>query len=851
MKLFEKKKLTVLCSLLIPLSVGFGSQAIAAEGNDADEREVEEVVSVGTRGKPRSVMESPAPVDVIPASEIINQGGTDLNDLVRNTVPSYNVNAQPISDAATIVRPANLRGLAPDHTLVLVNGKRRHRAAVITWLGNGISNGSQGPDISAIPGMALKNLEVLRDGAAAQYGSDAIAGVMNFVLNDASEGGAAEVRYGQYSAGDGDTYTFAGNIGLPLGEDGFLNLTLEYGNTDPTDRAVQRADAQALIDAGYQEVPQPHAQIWGTPIVDNDLKFWANYGITLSDSVELYGHGNYNSKTVDGGFFYRNPTNRGGVYSNDGGQTLLVGDLTPDDGVGCPVVTLDGVIPDPVAFQQVLDDPNCFTFQELIPGGFTPRFGGDYTDVSFLAGLRGELENGLLWDASFYYGNNEVDFFINNTVNASYGPDTPRDFDPGAYEQEEINFNLDFNYPLTDNVNLAFGAEHRTEEFTIRPGQVESYTAGPLADQGFSTSSNGFPGFPAVTSGTWSRSNYALYTDVEWQASDDLLIQTALRFEDFEDFGTTTNYKLGLNYHITDEFGVRATYSTGFKAPTPGQANASNTSTELTGGVLVNNGTIPPTNPVALANGGKPLGPEESTNLALGAFFSLGEVDVTIDYFNIDVTGRLNLSSEVRLTPEQIQELIDAGVPGAGDLTQFRFFTNDFDTNTEGVDIVATTSVDWDSGATTTFNFAFNYTSTEVTNYNPETIGPARIRQIEETTPDTRWTLTANHRMNQFRILGRVSYYGEWYDSFEYDVFGTEAIFPSEFIVDLEGEYNYTDNLSLIIGVNNVFDNKGATTEEVNNLGFDTATVLGNKYSQYTPFGFNGAFWYGRIRYEF
>ncbi len=566
--------------------------------------------------------------------------------------------------------------------------------------------------------------------------------------------------------------------------------------------------------------------------------------------MELYGHGNYNSKHVDGGFFYRNPTNRGGVYSNDGGATLLVGDLTPDDGVGCPVVVMNGVTPDPVAFQQVLDDPNCFTFQELIPGGFTPRFGGDYTDVSFLAGLRGELENGLAWDASMYYGKNKVDFFINNTVNASYGPDTPRNFDPGAYTQKDLNFNLDFNYPLTDNVNVAFGAEHRTEEFTITPGQVESYTAGPLAEQGFSTSSNGFPGFPAITSGSWDRSNYALYVDTEWQASDDLLVQGALRFEDFQDFGTTTNYKLGLNYHITDDFGVRATYSTGFKAPTPGQANASNTSTELTGGVLVNNGTIPPTNPVALANGGKPLGPEESTNLALGAFFSVGEVDVTVDYFNIDVTGRLNLSSEVRLTPEQIQDLIDAGVPGAGDLTQFRFFTNDFDTNTEGVDIVATTSTDW-LGGTTTWNLAFNYTSTNVTKYNPETIGPARIRQIEETTPDTRWTLTANHQMDQFRILGRVSYYGEWYDSFEYDVFGTNAVFPSEFIVDFEGEYDFSDSLKLIVGVNNVFDNKGATTEEVNNLGFDTATILGNKYSQYAPFGFNGAFWYGRIRYEF
>ncbi|MFK8019189.1 MAG: TonB-dependent receptor plug domain-containing protein [Pseudomonadales bacterium] len=830
----------------VAATIGVHTSSISAQ----EEVIIEETVTVGTRGKPRSATDSPAPVDVFGGSDFSNQGDTDVNNLLRNAVPSYNVNDQPISDAATLVRPANLRGLAPDHTLILVNGKRRHRASVITWLGNGISNGSQGPDTAAIPALALKTVEVLRDGAAAQYGSDAIAGVMNFNLKDANEGGTIEVRYGQFSEGDGESVTIAGNVGLPLGDSGFINITAEYGNSDDTSRSEQRADAQSLIDAGYQGVPAP-AMIWGLPIVDDNIKLWANFGFDLGEGTEIYGHTNYNSKSVDGGFFYRNPTNRGAVYSNDGGETLLIGDLTPGAGTTCPTVGFeaDGVTPD-ANFAQVVADPECFSFQETIPGGFTPRFGGDVTDMSFLAGVRGETDSGLLWDISAYYGNHESDFFINNTVNASLGPNTPRDFDPGSYEQTDTNLNADFSYAISETVNLGFGAEYRVEEFTIGAGQVESFTAGPLADQGFSTSSNGFPGFPQVTSGSFDRSNYAAYVDAEWDATDDLLVQAAVRFEDFEDFGTTTNFKLGANYHVTDNFGVRATYATGFKAPTPGQSNASNTSTELTGGVLVNNGTIPATNPVALANGSRPLEPEDSTSIALGMFFNVGNFDVTIDYFNIDVEDRLNLSSEVVLSAAQIAQLVADGVPGAGDLTQFRFFSNDFDTNTSGVDIIVSTSTEW-LGGTTDWNLAFNHTKTDVERFNPDTIGPLRLRQIEETTPDTRWNLSANHNIGAFRVLARVSFYDEWFDSFENDVFGSDAVFDSEYIVDLEAAYDINEQSSILIGANNVFDNNGQKATDVNNLGSNSALVLGNTYSQYSPFGISGAYWYARYQYNF
>lgn len=798
---------------------------------------LEEVVTLGSRTKARSVTDSPAPVDVLTGDELVAQGGSDMSDLIRNVVPSFNVNDQPISDAATLVRPANLRGLAPDHTLLLVNGKRRHRAAVITWLGNGISNGSQGPDIAAIPGSAIKSVEVLRDGAAAQYGSDAIAGVMNFQLKDASEGGSVDVKYGEYSEGDGEQYTIAINKGLPLGDDGFLNLTAEYSSQDATDRSVQRADAQGLIDDGYVGVPV-NAMVWGTPDIDDDIKLFANFGIQLGETTELYGYTNYNNKTAEGGFYYRNPTDRGGVYGD--GDELLVGDLTPNDGNACPTVALTGNIPDAAAFAQVVADPNCFSFQETIPGGFTPRFGGEVTDTALLLGVRGE-EGDLSWDVSAYYGKNEADFFINNTVNASMGPDSPRDFDPGAYEQEDINFNVDFVYAVSDQLGLAFGAEYRTEEFTIKPGEFASYTDGGLGDQGFSTSSNGFPGFSPSISGSWERKNYAAYFDVEYDVTDDLLLTTAIRFEDFDDFGSTTNYKLGANYSITDNFGMRATFSTGFKAPTPGQSNASNLSTQNVNGVLVNQGTIPSSSAVAMEAGGRALEPEESKNFTIGTYFNIGELDVTIDYFDIDVSDRLNLSSEKVLSPTQRAQLIAEGIAGVDDIAEFRFFTNDFDTNTSGIDIVASMDTDWLNGMTT-WSLAYNYTKTEVEKFNPDTVDDVRVKQIEETTPDTRWNFTAVHQMDALRLMGRVSYYGDFFDN---EAGGT---FDDATTLDLELAYDLNEGSTITLGGRNVTNEKGCT---VDSCSTSSRTDTGNKYSQFSPFGFNGSLWYARYQYSF
>ena len=855
------KRLAMLLGIAT-LSVAFTQQAVAQDADaDADEYgDIEEVVTTGTRGQPRSVTESMVPIDVISADEFISQGGTDLSDLIRNVVPSYSVNMQPISDAATVVRPANLRGMAPDHTLVLVNGKRRHRASVIYWLGNGVADGAQGPDISPIPAIALKQVEILRDGASAQYGSDAIAGVLNFILKDAREGVTVEAKYGSFYEGDGDVYSIAANIGLPLGDEGFVNFSVEYGESDATDRSVQRQDAADLIAAGNTFVANP-AQIWGSPIIDDDIKVMINLATGVGDGMEVYAHGNYAEKTVEGGFFFRNPNNRGAVFgfSNDldgdgiigvgDERFLLIGDVLQAAGgavgaANCPTVAVNpvtSIIDDPVQqanLALILADPNCFSFQEMFPGGFTPRFGGDVVDFAIVGGLRGETASGLLWDGSFGYATNEADFFINNTVNASLGPATPTNFDPGKQTQTEFNLNFDVSYAF-DNGNIAGGVEYRDEEFEIGLGQTESWSIGPYADQGFSAASNGFPGFSPIAAGTWSRSNIAVYGDLEVSPTDDWLLGFATRFEDFDDFGTTFNGKISTNFRINDQLAWRASASSGFRAPTPGQSNAFNVSTEFDLAImdLVNNGTIPAGSEVAALRGGMPLEAEKSINLSVGAILTLGEVDITIDYFNIELKDRLGISQNFSLTAQEVIDLLAEGVTSAGNLANFRFFVNDFETTTQGIDIVANYSADM-LGGTTDWTLAFNWTDTKVDKFNPDTLDDTRIKELQEGLPGIRANLTANHQAtDRLRVLARLSYYDEWFDSEDVASYG------DEWLVDLEAAFSVNDNLTLTVGAQNIFDvfpgeNTGARTG------------VGNRYSQYTPFGFNGGFWYARIRYD-
>ena len=843
---------------------------------------------VGSRAQPRTVTESPVPIDVIRSDDVVNQGDTDFANMLRNVVPSFNVNIQPISDASTFARPANLRGLAPDHTLVLVNGKRRHRTAVIAWYGNGLSDGAQGPDIALIPGLALEQAEVLRDGAAAQYGSDAIAGVMNLVLKEDRSGGTISVKTGSHIfgdtsnrvdrgalPGDGDMYTIAANVGLPLGPEGFLNLTGEFGNALPTDRSVQRDDARGLIASGNRDVREP-AQIWGAPEVSNEVKLWANAGYPVNERMSVYGHGNYVSKQVEGGFYYRNPNTRSGVYGDvtNGDGFLIVGDLLDakdgvlDGSAGCPKVAVTGgLVSDKAAWNEVLSNPNCFTFQKILPGGFTPQFGANVLDASAVAGLKG-TQGKMDWDASASWGKSNVDFYMYNTVNASLGPDQPCSdegtsphvpdqgctpyFNPGVYDQQEINLNVDLSYALNERVNIAGGGEWRQESFEIVQGDRASWTEGPLAVQGFTPGSNGFTGFGPLTAGTWDRSNFAGYTDVEvrdpghaWNFS------VAGRIENFSDFGTTVNGKFAGRIGLSDAFALRASASTGFRAPTPGQQNAFNISTIYDPEImdLTNNGTIPSTSDLAEAYGGRPLEPEKSVNIALGAVFDQGPFILSMDFFQIGMSERLTTSQNYSLNSQDVERLLREGIirPG-GVLRRFRFFINDFATRTRGIDVVGAYRLAGQNGSVTTFSTAWNWTSTKVTEFDSNTLSETRIRILQEGLPGVRGNVAVNYAFpnGKTSAMVRASYWGGYYDGEQpyYETDPSNTIdYPGRTLFDVEASHSFTDYLTFTLGAQNVLN---TFPQEYPGA----AAGVGNTYGQFTPFGFNGAFYYARIQYR-
>lgn len=903
--------------LLVP--AGFAPLALAQQ---ADEM-VEEIVTIGSRRPQRSNTDSSVPVDVISGDEFVNMGFADMDDMLKTAIPSYNVARNEISDAATIVRPANLRGLPPDNVLILVNGKRRHRSGVIAELGGSLSSGSQGADISAIPSMAIKQVEVLRDGAAALYGSDAIAGVIGFQLNDSAEGMSLEVRTGESGEGDGGLTQVQGNIGMPLGDDGFLNITGSWMEQDATSRTLQRTDAATLISSGNAaqkaSVENP-AQIYGAPEQIDNYNLFFNSGIKVSDDLEVYAFGNYGARETIGGFFYRNPNNRGGVYTN--GSTRAVVDTNIRNratGVtsNCPALKSPGSGSNGVPLDQakVAADAlalanlpsNCWVMNQVVPGGYTPAFGAQLKDASIVGGFRGDITSNLSYDVSASYGRNAVSFMIDNTWNPSNGPDgfvngeLQRKFDLGQNVQSETNFNLDMNYTMpvdgfASDLNIAFGGEWRDERFETIVGEKNSWVAGRFAFQNVDNSNtysdgvtklpnlsigaHGFAGFSPEQAGYWGRSNYAVYTDLEADITDSFTAGIAVRYEDFESFGDTTNFKVSGRYRLTDSLAVRASYNTGFRAPTPGQENVTKLSTITVDGELQQRGQIPPTNPIAGALGAQALKPEDSKNYSLGMVWDVtGDINVTVDYFNIEIkdriaaTGTIDISSRSAIAgvgcPDALAAgrnlalcLQEAGVPGAADLSSVSFYTNDFSTTTQGVDLVATWNLDFGDMGNGTLNAAWNWTETEVDNAGQE-VNRNRVVGLENQNPQNRGVFTYNHFLNDFRFLARLRTYDDWIDSswsgdttprgpqgLGYTIncgFNTDNCYSGESVVDLEAAYTWNSNYTFVVGANNAFDQDAALDQ----TNLDGTVGNGSLYAGSTPWGTEGAFYYARVRVDF
>jgi len=801
-------------------------QAQEVSEDTTETKNLERIAVTGARGAPRSVTSSPVPVDVLTAEDVEAVAFTDMNNVLMTLVPSYSVGRQPISDGGTFIRPATLRGMPTDKTLVLVNSKRRHRAALVSIGGSG----TQGPDIATIPTAAIKTVEVLRDGAAAQYGSDAIAGVINFQLKDNTEGGSFTIDYGTYYEGDGDQITVTGNKGFALGDDGFLSISAEYSDSEATFRGEQYCEPWFCVDVQSQQyiadatemANRVHdsdvVQPWGQPNTSGKRVFF-NSGFTLSTEAELYAFGNYSESEGDGSFYYRYPGN--------------------------------GTIED-----LRLEDGSIWNPTEFFPGGFTPRFFGDVTDYSFVGGIKG-MSGDLTYDISGRYGNNEISYTLANTINPSLGNMSPTSFEPGDLINEESQVQADFTYDLSEYV-LAFGASYLDESYEISEGEEASYFAGPYATSdpyGFcngdtataaglaviatgstldcsnpddavytvvGVGSNGFPGYSPDYSGSYERDSYAVYTDISGDITDALFAQAALRYEDYSDFGSELVYKIAGFYQLNDDVGFRSSFGTGFRAPTPGQQGTTNVSTRLPDGFPVATGLFPAGGDVAQALGAQELSPEKSTNFTLGMTANYGDVTLTVDYYNIKLEDRLysvstrDVSTTVVTDPEapgydayqNYLALAGANVSGAESIGGVFFFQNAFDTVTEGLDVVATYKMESDYGATI-LTGSVNYNKTEFDSDPSEYLDAEDQFDFENGLPEIRSVISVTHSYDVWSAVARLSYFGEYENAGSDDGVNATSIqtFGDEFMFDIEGSYLINENFTLSVGIRNLFDN--------------------------------------------
>ncbi|MEX0964785.1 MAG: TonB-dependent receptor [Pseudohongiellaceae bacterium] len=871
----HRKKSAHILTAAIVVASSMSTTVVAQNSSGAAADQIEEVIVTGARGRPRTVSDSPVPVDVFSAADLEAVSFTDTNDVLRTLVPSYNVSRQPISDGGTFIRPAQLRGMPTDKTLVLVNSKRRHRAALVSIGGSG----TQGPDIATIPVAAIKNVEVLRDGAAAQYGSDAIAGVINFILKDASDGVSFTIDGGEFSEGDGTASTLTGNIGFPLGDSGFLSLSAEVSEADATTRAVQYCESWFCVDPSlpgynptasytqYTEDPAFQAgvpaantgpgdvvQPWGQPNTEA-VRFFFNSGFQIDADTEAYAFGSYSSSETDGGFFYRYPENG------------TIEDLREPDG-------------------------SIYSPLEKFPGGFTPRFFGEVIDMSLVGGIRGEFENGLAYDFSARGGNSEVQYTLNNTINPSMGPDSPTEFLPGDLINTELQFQADFSYEfdsdLASPILLAFGASYMDESYEVVEGGVNSYVAGPYAtpdpwgfcnDDGTSTAAgaavitggsslncadssdpaftvvgvgaNGFPGYSPQFSDLYERDSFAFYGDVSADITDAFFLQGALRYEDYSDFDSEIVGKVAAKYDLNDTFALRGSFGTGFRAPTPGQQGTVNVSTRLPNGFPVATGLFPAGGPVAGALGATPLEPETSTNYTLGLTASLDNLSFTLDFYRIDVADRTNAVSTRDVSTDPASgsaytnylALRDAGVAGAESIGGVFYFTNAFDTITEGMDIVATYPLQWSNGSTTSLSVSLNYNETEFDSDPSAFLNAENQFDFENDDANWRGVFTAQHTMGDLTLIGRANWYGEYENSNA----GTPLVvqtFDPITLIDFEGQYRISDMFKVSLGARNAFD-------EYPERDLISDFCCGRIYSSGTAVSWQGSYYYMRLNAEF
>ena len=783
------------CTSFIAMAAVLSSPARADDSAASDTAE-DVIIVTGTREATRTQFESVAPVDVLSKELVGSSVSGDLNDRLAQLLPSFNVQRLPAADGQAFVRPATLRGLSADQTLVLVNGHRYHRSALLG------SRGAQAADLASIPNLAIGQVEVLRDGASAQYGSDAIAGVINIIL-DETPGMRFFSQFSEYYEGDGKEYLIGARGGIELDDRGFISFSGEWNDQAATSRTRQRPDAIAFQAANPTlAVPNP-VQRWGQPDLTT-VKGAANLRYELAPEAEIHALAIAQSGEGVTDFNWRNPATTGSVFN--------------------PSAAFPG-----------------FTFRSIYPTGFTPRFGTEYEDLHLSAGLGGVLSDNVTYDLTASFGKSTIDYFLNESLNASLGPNSPTSFYLGQLQQRELTFNADFVYRLdvgtADPVNVAFGGEHRKETYEVGLGDPASYAIGPGAATGLAPNSNGFPGFGPLQAGTFDQTSKAGYVDLEWKPTDVLTLGAAGRYEDYESFGDNFTYKFGIRVEPAKGFALRGSLSTGFRAPTPGQLNTRAVTQGLDTRTLqiFNTGRLSPSDPLAIALGASPLRPEKSNTKSVGvAWQAGGGFGITADLYRIKVRDRFGESATFA---------VPATFPNPNRFTSVRYFTNDFATRTSGLDVVLSYNAPLGLGRVNA-TAAYNYNETKVVSGTTAAIANAtQLRIFQERLPRHNGTATLGYAVGPVDFLARGRYYGPWTDVSGnatgelFQRFGSMALFDASIAVRM------AQHFTVRFGAENLFN---TFPDEATNQ-----SVRGLIYSRNAPYDTDGGQYYVRLDVRF
>ena len=871
-------------SLAILLATPALAQSTAAADETAtDADKAESIVVIGTRRLDRSSTNSASPVDVIGSTELSSQGTSNMMDAVRNIVPSFFVGQNTISDASSFVRAPSLRGLPGDEILVMLNGKRFNRSALVQVYTGGdtaLSFGSHGSDISVIPAIGVKNLQILRDGATAQYGSDAIGGVLNYGLRD-NAGIELQARYGQYyDHGDGKSYDIAGNVGVKLGDRGFINLSGEYFDDGQTSRgqtrpiALRFAALNPTLASQLPNYPNP-VQNWGSSPV-HGYKALLNASFDVSDNSQLYMFANLAHSRANESFNYRSPIGGTGFAAFDGTSSVTK-TINPNAAFAHPIyltacpATSNCFGPGNFIKTSTTTPPATYNFTSLYPAGFTPRFVGIVDQAYGVAGYKGDA-GALHYDLSGSLSRSSLDLSMYSSLSPSYGPATQTSFKFGKLIQTELDANLDMTYDidagLASPVTLSWGAEYRHEAYEATQGDPQSYGVGPYASQNLyrettpgsgvyvfdsnvtmPPGASGYGGTSPTFAGKFKQNSYGGYVGLETDISKALSIGLAARWEHYDSFGDAVVGKANAILHLTDTFAIRGTVGTGFHAPSPGQNNVAILTTNFVTGGQVQTGTYPVTSSIAQFYGAVPLKPAKSTNYGLGFVFNPSPAfTLTVDAYSIKVRDRIGISQNFSVTAANVTSLPALSAVGVGGVVNY--FTNAFDTSTDGVDVVATYRTDA-FGGKLNLTAAYNYNLSRVTKFNPALISLAQRLNIRNLAPNHRTNLSANWQSGAWTVNARENYYGSWVNETDYP--GQK--FGSRFITDLDVSYSFTPNTTLTVGANDLFNTKPSRIQATasNPIYLLTnSTADGQVYPRSGgPFGFNGGFWYVRMAVKY